>query len=90
MCTKYCASHELARHLLSFTRQGTNMTGMPWWFTEMKNWAGLIVGHLPRETVDELYDAVRLSVGSTLENLGTPVVESSMETFRRYQLTSDA
>ena len=90
MCTKYCVSHELARHLVLFMKQGTNMTGMPWWFTKMKNRAGLIVGHLPRETVDKLYDAVRLSVGSTLENLGTPVVESSTETFRRYQLTSDA
>ena len=78
MCTKYRESYEFARHLVSFMRRGTNMTGMPWWFTEMKNRAGLIVGHLPRETVDELYDAVCLSVGSTLENLGTPVVESSM------------
>ena len=51
---------------------------------------GVIVGHLPWETVDELYNAVRLSVGSALENLGTPVVESSMETFRIYRLTSDA
>ena len=90
MCTKYRASHELARPLVSFMRQITNMTGMPWWFTKMKNRAGLIVGHLPRETVDKMYDAVRLSIGSTLENLGTPVVENSTETFRRYQLTSDA
>ena len=37
MCTKYCGSNELARHLLSSMRQGTNMTGMPWRFTAMKN-----------------------------------------------------
>ena len=37
MCTKYCGSHEFARHLLSSTRQGKNVTGMPWLFTEMKN-----------------------------------------------------
>ena len=90
MCTKYRASHELAKHLLSFTRQETNMTGMPWQFTEMKNQAGAIVGNLPWETVDELYDEVGLVVGSALENMGPPVVESLTETFRRYQLTSDA
>ena len=50
-------------------------------FTEMKNRAGVIAGHLQRETVDELYDTVGLSVGSALENLGTPVVDSSTETF---------
>ena len=37
MCTKYCGSHKFARHLLSSNRQGTNVTGMPWLFTEMKN-----------------------------------------------------
>ena len=62
MCTKYRARHELVRHLLLFTRQGMNMTGMPWQFTEMKNRAGVIAGHLQRETVDELYDAVGLSL----------------------------
>ena len=82
MCTKYHVSHELARHLLSFTRQGTNMTGMPWQFTKMKNWVGAIIGHLPRETVDELYDEVGLAVASALENLGTPVIENSTETFK--------
>ena len=50
---------------------------------------GAIVGNLPWETVDELYDEVGLAVGSALENMGTPVVESLTETFRRYQLTSD-
>ena len=30
---------------LSSTIQGTNVTGMPWLFTEMKN----IIGHLPQE-----------------------------------------
>ena len=37
MCTKYCGSHEFVRHLLSPTRQGRNMTGMPWLSTEMKD-----------------------------------------------------
>ena len=30
-------SHKFVRHLLSSTRWGTNMTGMPWLFTKMKN-----------------------------------------------------
>ena len=33
ICTKYCGSHEFVRHVLLSTRQGTNMTGMPWRFT---------------------------------------------------------
>ena len=37
VCTKYCRSHEFTRHLLSSTRQETNMTGMPRRFTKMKN-----------------------------------------------------
>lgn len=58
MCTKYCGSHELARHLLSSTRQGTNIDrhAMAVYRDEEP---GVIVGHLPREIAKTCYYCTR-------------------------------